>query len=72
MHACVMTFKLGMQIFLVTSMLVHEHILLENVPVETFNISSEGTQNKQHYATNMTCTEVRKKKEKKHGELKFD
>ena len=30
-------------------------IFQENVPVETFNISSESTQNKQQYGTKITC-----------------
>ena len=41
-----------MQIFGVTLMLV---------PIETFNISLESTQNKQQYDTKITCTEVRGK-----------
>ena len=32
------------------------------VPIETFNISFESTQNKHHYGTKSTCTEVREKK----------
>ena len=36
-------------------------ILLENVPIETFNISFESTQNKQQYGTKITCTEARTK-----------
>ena len=34
-------------------------IFYKNVPIETFNISFESTQNKQQYGTNLTCTEVR-------------
>ena len=34
-------------------------IFYENVPIETFNISFESTQNKQQYDTKITCTEVR-------------
>ena len=29
------------------------------MPIETFNISFEGTQNKQQYGTKITCTKVR-------------
>ena len=36
-------------------------IFQENVPIETFNISFESTQNKQQHGTKITCTEVRKK-----------
>ena len=35
-------------------------IFKENVPKETFNISFESTQNKQHYGTQITCTDVHK------------
>ena len=31
------------------------------MPIETFNISFESTQNKQQYGTKITCTEVRGK-----------
>ena len=60
-HACVGydCFKLEVQISSMTLMLVH--VSSENVPIETFNISFESTQNKQHYGTKITCTEVRKK-----------
>ena len=30
------------------------------MPIETFNISLESTQNKEQYGTKITCTEVRK------------
>ena len=33
----------------------------QNVPIETFNISFESTQNMQPYGTKITCTEVKKK-----------
>ena len=46
-------------LFFVTVMLVH--VSSKNVPIETFNISFENTQNKQHYDTKVTGTEVRKK-----------
>ena len=29
---------------------------LENVPIETFNITFESTQSKQQYGTKITCT----------------
>ena len=29
------------------------------MPIETFNISFESTQNKQQYGAKITCTEVR-------------
>ncbi len=32
------------------------------MPIETFNILFENTQNKQQYGTNITCIEVRLKK----------
>ena len=32
-----------------------------NVPIETFNISFESTQNKQQYGTRITCTDVKGK-----------
>ena len=35
--------------------------MYENVPIETFSISFESTQNKQQYGTKITSTEVRKK-----------
>ena len=37
-------------------------IFKENVPIETFNISFESTQNKQQYGTNITPTEVSREK----------
>ena len=40
---------------------VGECIIKENVPIETFNISFESTQNMQQYGTKIACTEVRKK-----------
>ena len=40
---------------------VGARIFKEISPVETFNISFESTQNKQHYVTKITGTEVRKK-----------
>ena len=51
-------FKLGVQIFLLTFMLVHD--LRRKFAYKTFNISFESTQRKQHYGTKITCTEVRK------------
>ena len=36
-------------------------IFYENVSIETFNISFEGTQNKLQYGTNIISTEVRKR-----------
>ena len=50
-----------MQICLVTLMLVHVSSK-KKVPIETFNISFESTQNKQQYDTKITYTEVRVKK----------
>ena len=36
-------------------------IFKENVPIETFNVLFESTQNKQQYGTKITYTEVRGK-----------
>ena len=55
-----MTFKLGGANFLVTLMLVHVSSK-KNVNIETFDISFESSQNKQQYATKITCTEYIKK-----------
>ena len=55
----------GMQIF--TMMLVHVSsdvgacIFKENVPIKTFNMSFESSQNKQQYGTQTTCIEARGK-----------
>ena len=38
---------------------VGAYIFKENVPIETFNIPIESTQNKQQYDTKITSTEVR-------------
>ena len=43
--------------------------LLKNVPIETFSISFESTQNKQRYGMKITCTEVRGKS---YGHFKCD
>ena len=48
-------------------MLVHVSscwCMYQNVPIETFNISFESTQNKQQYGTKITSTE----EEKSHGD----
>ena len=34
------------------------HISSKNVPIETFNISFESTQNRQQYGSKITCNEV--------------
>ena len=37
---------------------------LENVPIETYNISLESTQNEQQYGATVTCTEGKEKEKK--------
>ena len=44
-------------------------VLYENMPIETYNISFESTQNKQQYGTKIIYTKV--KWEGGYGELKF-
>ena len=41
---------------------VGTYIFYEIVPIETSNISFEGTQNMQQYGTKITCTDARRKK----------
>ena len=51
-------FKLGVQFFF-SDLDVGTCIFYENVPIETFNISIESTQNQQQYGTKITCTKAR-------------
>ena len=57
-HGWEMTYKFGMQIFRVTLML--KYVSSKKMCLETFYITLEGSQNKQHDTKN-TCTNVRKK-----------
>ena len=40
------------------------------MPIETFNIPFESTQNKQQYGTKITCTEIKVKKIKNNNNNK--
>ena len=53
-------FKLGVHFFC-DLILVHVSFK-ENVPIDTFNISLESTQNKPQYGTKITFTEIREGK----------
>ena len=53
-------FKIGVQI-LFSDLDVGACIFYENVPIGTWHLSFQSTQNKHQYGTKITCTEVRGK-----------
>ena len=53
--------SLGVEVLISYKAPYFGHASKDNVPIETFTISFEGIQKKQHYATRITCTVVMRK-----------